>query len=214
MSNVLYGRDAETGDVWQVGRLTLYQGNDFWNEIRRADDYEIEVDIRPRPWWGAQLVGERHKTTYELNLISPTFYEQLFYRAYERLFNRPYNQRAEDLSSLYADYDRVLTQLYYDNTLIGGKLSGRIGFAYSSTYGRLYNREILYGLGYRLSENWGVSFEHIYDLHRDELSRQTYEIRRRFHCWESAIQLRDRPTGFDVNVELSLVAFPGSTVKF
>lgn len=214
LSNVVYGRDAETGDVWQVGRLTLYQGNDFWNEVRKTDDYQVELDIRPRPWWGAQLVGERHKTTYKHSPYQADFYERLFYRVYENLFNRPFNERAEELRTLYADYDRVLTQLYYDDTILGGKLSGRIGFAYSSTYGRIYNREVLYGLGYRLSENWGVSFEHIYDLYGSELRSQTYEVRRRFHCWESALRFRDRQSGFDINLELSLVAFPGSTIKF
>jgi len=46
------------------------------------------------------------------------------------------------------------------------------------------------------------------------LRSQTYELRRKFDCWESAIRVRDRESGLDVNLEISLVAFPGSAIKF
>ncbi len=214
ISNVFYGRDAETNEVWQVGRLTLYQGNDFYNEARKADDYEIEIDVRPRSWWGAQLVGERHVISNEARLRESRYFERLFYKTYERLFKKPYSEEASELNALYADYNRVLTQLYYDDTLLGGRFSSRIGFAYTDTDGRVYNRELLYGLGYKISEHWGLGFEHIYNLKDGELRSQTYEVRRRFDCWETALRFRDRESGFDVNVELSLVAFPGSAIKF
>jgi len=73
IDNVLFGRDAETGEVWQVARLTLYQGNDFWNENRKAADYELEFDVRPRPWWGWQVIGERHIIADEIDLDEPFF---------------------------------------------------------------------------------------------------------------------------------------------
>jgi len=107
-----------------------------------------------------------------------------------------------------------LTQVYYDNTLLGGRVSARLGFAYTDTRGEIYNREILYGMGYRLSDKWGVGFEHIYNLNEGDMRSQTYELRRRFECWESALRFRDRESGFDVDVEFSLVAFPGSAIKF
>ena len=44
--------------------------------------------------------------------------------------------------------------------------------------------------------------------------RQEYELRRNLHCWEAAIRFRDRDTGWDIGFELSLVAFPGTGVKF
>ena len=215
INNVLYGRDAESNEVWQVGRLTLYQGNDFWNEVRKADDYELELDVRPRPWWGAQMVAERHRISNHMSLLEdPTFYRRWFYNAYERIAGRPFNERAEEYYSAYADFSRVLTQLYYDNTMIGGKISGRIGFAYTETGGQVFNRELLYGVGYRISDTWGVGLEHIYNLKDGYMRSQTYEVRRRFQCWETALRVRDRESGLDVNVEFSLVAFPGSTIKF
>lgn len=214
LTNVIYGRDAETNDVWQAARLTLYQGNDFWNETRKADDYEAELDLRPRPWWGMQLAGERHDTRRPESLLEENYLEGRFYKAYERATGKVLNERAADLNLRYADYTRLLTQLYYDNTVVGGRFNTRIGFAYSDTDGDIYNRDVLYGLGYRLSENWGVSFEHIYDLNGDEMRSQTYEIRRSFKCWETALRFRDRQSGFDVNMEISLTAFPDTAIEF
>ncbi len=214
LTNVIYGRDAETNDVWQAARLTLYQGNDFWNDTRKADDYEAELDLRPRPWWGMQLAGERHDTRRPESLLEENYLENRFYKAYERATGRVLNERAADLNLRYADYTRLLTQLYYDNTVVGGRFNTRIGFAYSDTDGNIYNRDVLYGLGYRLSENWGVSFEHIYDLNGDEMRSQTYEIRRSFKCWETALRFRDRQSGFDVNMEISLTAFPDTAIEF
>lgn len=215
ISNLFYGRDAETNEVWQAGRLTLYQGNDFWNEMRKADDYELELDIRPRPWWGAQMVGEIHNINDDLNLLeAPAFYKRWFYNAYENLIGAPFNDEADDYNSASTDFSRLLTQVYYDNTLLGGRVTARLGFAYTDTRGEIYNREILYGMGYRLSDKWGVGFEHIYNLKDDYMRSQTYELRRRFECWESALRFRDRESGFDVDIEFSLVAFPGSVIKF
>lgn len=216
INNIFYGRDAETNEVWQAARITLYQGNDFWNEVRKADDYELELDIRPRPWWGAQMVGEIHHINNDEFALAetPVFYKRWFYDAYDRLFDSPFNDEADEYNSAYTDFSRLLTQVYYDNTLLGGRVSARLGFAYTDTRGEIYNREILYGMGYRLSDKWGVGFEHIYNLKDDYMRSQTYELRRRFQCWESALRFRDRESGFDVDVEFSLVAFPGSIIKF
>jgi lipopolysaccharide export system protein LptA len=52
IDNVVYGRDEKTKQSWQLGRLTLYQGNDFENEVRKMEDYEAELQLQPRPWWG------------------------------------------------------------------------------------------------------------------------------------------------------------------
>ncbi|NLF58187.1 MAG: hypothetical protein GX580_11170 [Candidatus Hydrogenedens sp.] len=59
-----------------------------------------------------------------------------------------------------------------------------------------------------------MSFEHIYDLKEGELRSQTYEVRRSFQCWETALRFRDRQSGFDVNMEISLTAFPGTGIQF
>ena len=214
LANVFYGRDAETGEVWQVGRLTLYQGNDFWNETRKAEDYEVEVDIRPRSWWGLQMAGERHKVSKSYDTDSSVDWEERFRNWYEDTFGGPVDwEPRDDYTGRYGDYDRVLAQLYYDDTLTGGNIQSRIGFAYTGTDGRKFNREVLYGFGYRW-EKWGLGFEHRYDLEADRLRTQTYELRRSLHCWETALRFRDRESGFDIDIAFNIKAFPGSQIKF
>lgn len=215
LDNIVFGKDAESGEVWQVARLTLYQGNDFWNEFSKSEDYEIEVDIRPRPWWGFQMVAERHKVARDLDLDDPFFLERINLRAYEALFGRPYDPEADfQFNAAFSDYDRMLAQLYYNDEMLGGRFQGRIGFAYTETRGRVFNREVLYGLGYQLTGKWGVAFEHRYDFESGSLRTQSYEVRRKFNCWETALRVRDRESGTDIDLEFSISAFPGSRVKF
>ena len=214
IDNVFYGRDAETKETWQVGRLSLYQGNDLWNETRKASDYEIEADLRPRPWWGMQLAGERHHVNLDYNSNVRTDWEQRFRTWFEDTYDRPLGAESHyDYSSLYGDYERVLAQLYYDNTTTGGNVQGRIGFSYTGTADHQYNREILYGGGYRW-EKWGIGFEHRYDLEDGNLRSQIYELRRSLHCWETAIRFRERERGFDIDLAFYVKAFPGTRLKF
>ena len=213
ISNIIYGRDAETGEVWQVGRITLYQGNDLRNETRTTEDYEVEVDIRPRPFWGVQVVGERQVTSDEdasLNRYSIARNAPGVYNAINNFLGRG---STRDFSGDFGDYNRILSQVYYDGEPRGDRLSGRIGFAYTETRGEVFNREALYGLGYKISDKWGFGFEHIYDFEDGDLRTQTYELRRSLHCWETAIRFRDRESGFDINFEFNIKAFPGSRIK-
>ncbi|MDQ1256628.1 MAG: LPS-assembly protein LptD, partial [Candidatus Hydrogenedentes bacterium] len=215
IDNVLFGRDAETEQVWQVGRLTLYQGNDFWNELRKSNDYEVELDMRPRPWWGFQFVGERHLNDDDYDLAETGWAKGALLDLYDEIAGQPLDPETSYLYDVhYSDYDRVLSYLYYDDTTIGGDMTGRLGFAYTETQQRVFNRQILYGMGYKLGEHWGLAFEQRYDLERDTLVRQEYEIRRQLHCWEMGLKFTDREKGWDVNVEFSIVAFPGAKVKF
>jgi lipopolysaccharide assembly outer membrane protein LptD (OstA) len=214
IDNVIYGKDAESGEVWQVARLSLYQGNDFWNESHKADDYEIELDLRPRPWWGMQLVGERHVIEDDLQIDDPHFFQQLNLRAFEAIFDEPYRQESDFLySSAYSDYSRLLGQFYYDNTVRGGRWQSRLGYAYTETGDRVFNQELLYGAGYKLSEKWGVGFEHRYDFEDNTMRSQSYEVRRSFQCWESALRVRDRESGLDIDLEFSITALPGAKLK-
>ena len=214
LDNVFYGRDAATGEIWQVGRISLYQGNDFWNEVSKAEAYEIEIDIRPRPWWAFQLAGERHVYDDEYDLDAPFVFRQRLLQFYENLFGHPYDlDEHSRWNARFGDYNRVLSQFYYDKTPHGGKWSARVGFNYTETQSRVFNREMLYGAGYRINDKWGLSFEHRYDFEAGELRTQTYELRRRLHCWETAIRVRDRESGIDVDLEFNIVAFPGSRLK-
>jgi lipopolysaccharide assembly outer membrane protein LptD (OstA) len=213
LDNIFYGKDAETGETWQLGRISFYQGNDFWNEQRKTEDYEIEVDIRPRPWWGFQLVGERHVVQNDLDINDPGFLETWLAERLDRWFDYRPDNEFFDFNAQYGDYNRVLTQLYYDNTPLGGRWSTRLGFAYTETQSRVFNREFVYGAGYRISDRWSVGFEHRYDFEDDTLRTQQYEVRRIWDCWESAIRFRDRESGFDVDVEFSISAFPGTRLK-
>ena len=107
-----------------------------------------------------------------------------------------------------------MSYLYYDDRQSGGKFNARLGYAYSATQQNVFNKEILYGAGYQIGEKWGIGFEHRYDFERDELTRQEYEIRRNLHCWEAALNFREREEGWDLSFQLNLVAFPGAKVKF
>ncbi|HPK00191.1 MAG TPA: hypothetical protein PKW60_11945, partial [Candidatus Hydrogenedentes bacterium] len=77
-----------------------------------------------------------------------------------------------------------------------------------------FNREVLYGARYKLSELWAFAFEHRYDLERGEVYQQEYEVRKRFKCFDWSLKVRDRTQGWDFNVAISLSAFPGTKVKF
>lgn len=214
LDNVLYGKDEESGQVWQVGRVSLYQGNDFWNEVSTAEDYEVEIDIRPRPWWGFQLVGERHVINGDFSLTDASAWRREVAQRYEQVFNQPFDPLFDDdFDVRYGDYNRVLTQMYYDETAIGGRWNARLGYAYTATQGNTFNRELLYGVGVKLGDNWAVAFEHRYDFEDDKLRSQSYEIRRKLHCWEAGLLFRDRESGFDVDVTFNIAAFPGSKFK-
>ena len=217
LDNIFYGKDSETQEVWQVARITLYQGNDFWNEYHKSDDYEVEMDLRPRKWYGVQFVGEKH-VSEEI-----PWYQQL--RGIDRLSIHDWMDEwlwekkgnhffwgNTDLIS--GDYTRLLGLFYFDNTLVSGRTNGRIGFMLAETEDVVFNRDILYGLGYQLTEKWSVAFEHIYDLENDQLRRQTYELRRNLHCWDIGLRWTERERGTDISVEFSLTAFPGTRVRF
>ena len=215
IDNVVFGQDEETKESWQVGRLSLFYGYDFSNEMSKSKDYELELDIRPRPWWGWLLAAEQHKTDNDFNIDQPYAFQRWWLEKFEDITGRPVN--SETLFQYNADfgkYERVLSYLYYDDTVYSGRFNARLGFSYTSTRGRVFNREILYGAGYRFNEKWSFAFEHRYDFQRDDLYRQTYEIRRNFDGLEAAFKFRDRSSGWDVGFELSLVAFPGTKLSF
>ena len=214
LDNVVFGRDAETEEVWQVARLSLYQGNDLWNEIRKAQEYEAELDLRPRPWWGWLLAAEHHRISDDFDLDEPFLFQRLAFEWYERVFGAPYDRDLiwqYDLK--YGHYTRLLTYLYYDDAAFDGRFNAHLGYAYTKTQGRVFNREVLYGGGYQLTDNWGVAFEHRYDFERDELAQQKYELRRNLECWSAAVTFRDRQQGWDVGFEVSITGIPGGKVK-
>lgn len=215
IDNMLFVRDALTGDAWQAARLTLYHGNDFWNEIRDSTDYEVELDLRPRPWWGILAVAERHSIENDIDLDEPYLFERLALEAWEGITGRPIDpELAFQYNAVYGDYDRFLSYLYYDDLTQGGKFGARVGFAYTETQDRVFNREILYGARYKLGEKWAFAFEHRFDLEGGELYQQEYEVRKRFECFDWSFSVRDRSEGWDFNVAISLSAFPGTKVKF
>ncbi len=215
IDNILLGRDAETQLVWPLARLSLYHGSDFWNELRDSEDYELELDIRPRPHWGVNAIAERHTIRDDASIDDPYFLQSAVLELYERISGDRVDPEARRrYNAQYADYDRVIAMLYYDETINDGNLSGQLGFAYTKTLDEVFNREVLYGLGYKFSDKWSASFEHRYDLERNELARQEYEIRRALECVEAAVQARHRESGWDLGLELSITAFPGTKLKF
>ena len=183
LDNIILGRNAETGEVWRVARLSFFQGNDFWNETSDSEDYEVDFEIRPRPWWGLRTIGESHNVDEVPGNVSK-------------------------------DFNRVLSFLFFDNSRGKNNMNWRLGFALTEVAGVAINREVLYGMGYRLSPKWSVAAEHRYDLERNGLVRQSYEIRRRLHRWEMGLRFLERDSGVDVRIEFSLIDFPGASLRF
>jgi len=217
IDNIVMGKDAETGETWQVARLSLYHGADLWNEIRESNDYELEIDLRPRSWWGLQTIAEHHSTEDEgdIDIEDPFIVQRGLIELYERVLDRPFDpETADKYNTRYGDYDRMLAFFYYDNRDIGGNVNGRVGFAYTKTQEEVFNREILYGLGYRINDKWSVAFEHRYDLERGELYRQKYEVRRVMNCLEGALLINERESGWDFGVEFSVTGIPGTRIRF
>lgn len=212
VDNVLFGRDAESGESWQVARISLYAGADLSNEGLDAQDYEVEMDIRPRPWWGVQAAAETHNIENRDDFIGRFLAVEGVRRARDFIRERVLDEEVRDTRD--ADFDRFLIYTYYDDLLVRGRFNGRVGFALTQSADEVFNREVLYGAGYRINDNWSVAFEQRYDFERDELSRQSYEVRRRLHEWEATFQFRDRPSGFDINFALSLSGFPATQFKF
>ncbi len=213
--NVVFGRNAKTGDVWQVLRLTLYGGVDFSNEIARSTDLEAELDLRPRPSWGWVAFLEHHDTDQDSVRSDCQYARMAMLQLRDPLGPLGLDNAAlfrNDM--LYTDYSRAITYLYYGDRSLDGRMNARVGFAYTETGQTVYNREVLYGFGYRFGEKWGLSFEHSYDFEREKMTQQKYEVRRNLHCWEAALVFRDRETGWDIGLEFNIAAFPGTRVKF
>lgn len=215
LDNIILGRDIESEEVWQVARLTLYQGNDFWNEISESEDYEAEFDVRPRAWWGWLMAAEHHDVDDDIHLDDPYFVQRSTLRFADHVLGiRPSDDLIYKYDPRYGSYERLLTYVYYDGAPRDRNYNAHLGYAYTETQDRVYNREILYGLGCKLGEKWGVAFEHRYDFERNELSQQKYEVRRNLHCWEAALLFRERNEGWDVGISFNIVAFPGTKLKF
>ncbi len=176
IDNIILGRNAATNTIWPVARMTVYTGNDFYNETAESADYALEVEIRPRPWWGIHSIGEVHDV-----------------------------QGVGDADG--DDFNRVLAYFFYDNELDKNNLNARIGFAHTQAAGDILNQEVLYGAGYKLSENWSVGFEQRFDINENRITRQSYGIRRRLHKWELELFVRDRDRGLDVGFQVNLTDF-------
>jgi hypothetical protein len=112
------------------------------------------------------------------------------------------------------ELSRVLAFAFYENDAMKNPWNGRFGFAYTDVGSTTINRELLYGAGYRINDKWAVSADHRYDLERNEISRQSYQIRRRLHRWEMGLRIRERDSGLDLGIEFSLIDFGGAKIRF
>ena len=100
--------------------------------------------------------------------------------------------------------DRIAANIFQE----GERWNGRIGYNFIEPDGQILNQEIVYGIGYRLTDRWSAAIQHRYDLDRDEIDEQTYEIKRRLHRWETTLRLRDRDSSFDVNFNVGILYRP------
>lgn len=182
IENIILGRNTTDDQTWRVARLAFYQGYDLSNDAQEATDYEIDLEIRPRPWWGLRAVGESH----ELNQVA-------------------------GISG--KDLDSLLSYLFYDDGKFENSKNAQLGYTVTRVDGEKINREILYGVGYKFSPQWSVSVAHRYDLDRKELSRQTYEVRRRLHKWNVGVRVRDRELGTDYSIVFGLIDIAGTEIR-
>ncbi len=215
IDNLLFGRFGATQEVWQVARLTLYQGNDFSNGTSKSQDFEVEFDLRPRQWWGWQFISEHHRVEDNVRDFRSAWWIQ---SGWLNRRDRPWwwfgdSRFYRFFSSPSGDYDRMLTSFYYDDTARGGKFAGEIGLAYAKTEEEYVNRELRYSAEYHMSDKWGLGFEHRYDFDRGNLYRQTYEVHRNLHCWDMISFVRKRSAGWDFGVEFTIKGLPGTHLK-
>jgi lipopolysaccharide assembly outer membrane protein LptD (OstA) len=95
LDNILLGKNAANNMVWPVGRLTFYTGTDLENEAIKANDYEIDLEIRPRPSWGMRTVAEIHDVSQSDDLPGEDFNRVITYGFYDnRLQDNSLNARA------------------------------------------------------------------------------------------------------------------------
>lgn len=182
IENIILGRNAIDDQTWRVARLAFYQGYDLSNNAQEATDYEVDLEIRPRPWWGLRAVGESHELDQVVGIPG------------------------KDLTSL-------LSYLFYDDGKFENSKNAQLGYTVTRVDGERINREILYGAGYKFSPQWSVSVAHRYDLDRKELSRQTYEVRRRLHKWNVGVRVRDREIGTDYSIVFGLIDIAGAEIR-
>lgn len=183
VDHVLLGRNAASGKTWRVARATVYQGTDLSNENAESRDYEVEFEVRPRPWWGLQTVGE----VYAID-------------------SAPIDGTD--------DFNRAMAFVFYDNKFSKNTFNTRVGFARTDSGSTINKEEVIYGFGYKLTNKLSFGMQQRYDLNRNELSRQTYEIRRKMHKWEFKLAIRDRESGVDFGFQINLTDFPGTKFGF
>ncbi len=158
-------------------------------------------------------MAERHVVIGDTDIDNPLADEPVDPDLLDGLFESPFNlDDARRYNAAFGNFNRLLAQLYYNDEVVGGRLQGRLGFSFTETRGNVFNREILYGIGYQVGEKWGIGFEQRYDFEDRRIRSQSYEIRRRWSCWDSALRVRDRESGTDIDLEISISAFPGSRV--
>jgi len=88
LDNILLGKNSVNGKVWPVARLTFYHGHDFENEAIKADDYEVDFEVRPRPAWGVRTVGEIHDVSNSSVLPGDDFNRLIAYAFYDNKLDK------------------------------------------------------------------------------------------------------------------------------
>lgn len=112
---------------------------------------------------------------------------------------------ADDVLFAGTEYDILAASVGFDVP----KWNGRVGYNDTNWNALPMSRELRYSLGYKFTGYLSAWFQHRYDLDREELTWQEYELRSRFHRWETSVRYRQRETGFDVQLNIALLYAPG-----
>lgn len=131
LDNVVLGKNASTGDVWPVARVTFFQGNDLTNETVKSNDYEVDAQVRPRPWWGLQGVGEIHNVESNPNVPGEDFNRVLTYLFYDNALGRNNFNGRLGFALTEAGDDILNQEILYG---AGYKISGGWSFAFEHRY--------------------------------------------------------------------------------
>ena len=113
IDNIILGRNKANGETWRVAQLTVFQGYDLSNEASETKDVEVDLRIRPRPWWGFQAIDERYRIDNNTSPIGDDYHRFTSYLFYNNTrYDNTWNARIGYEETEIDDFDPERNILY------------------------------------------------------------------------------------------------------